>query len=91
MEEIFKNHIETARADFMKQVELMKPQLYTKDRVVFENFVLAYDLMFDALTEANKISSNSVLADSICVRCTENAELVGEGLCSDCWSDMHGM
>jgi len=38
-----------------------------------------------------KISSNLVLADSICVRCTKNAELVGEGLCSDCWSDMHGM
>jgi hypothetical protein len=65
MEEIFKHHIEKAKAEFLNQVELMKPTLYSRDRVVFENFVIAYDNMFNALTEANKISSNSVLCDSL--------------------------
>lgn len=42
-------------------------------------------------SKVEKISFNLPVISSVCVVCKRNAELVGEEMCRDCWSDIHGM
>ena len=79
MEKDFKNYIEKEKINFLNHIEIMKPNLYTKDKVIFENFVIAYDQMFNALMEASRISSN-------CEYCTMEGDKHNED-CPDYYID----
>lgn len=61
----FKIYLENARENFQKHIEIMKPTLYSKDRVCMENIILAYDQMFETLNQYEKqlIKTTKVLAD----------------------------
>lgn len=49
----------------------------------------------ECLDPAMKITdtkdAQQYVISSVCVICKRNAELVGEEMCRDCWSDIHGM
>lgn len=48
----FLKYINNAKEDFIKQSSLIP--LYSKDKVIFENFVIAYDQMKDKLTQTGQ-------------------------------------
>ncbi len=56
-EQSFLEYAKEAKQKFLAHIEKMKPELYTNDRVQIENFVIAYDQLFDSVEAGTTISN----------------------------------
>jgi hypothetical protein len=81
----FKEYLENARESFQKHIEIMKPSLYSKDRVCMENIILAYDQMFETLKqyELQLIKTTETLTDIDSTLFHHNHAVVGWHLNGD--------